>query len=400
MCLDYGLKQGEEEDENFLPAVDAVAISHGHLDHIGNLPYAIKKNENTKVFGTETTKRITDYQLKDILKIAERNLKFNGNGGKKRSFSLDDVLTTMKNWEPLNYGEPVEHNGFKISLYNAGHIPGSSMIEVEHGGKRVVYTGDINYEGNFNGEMPDISRIRKDPDVLIIESTYGDEIRMPIKMREAKLVAEVKDAIKRGRNVLIPAFAIERMQKVAKLLDSVAGEFPEYKFYAVSPSYLAMKDIAYRELRLASVEESAGLPPGYRNKKTVVLTTSGFCTGGISKKAFQDVAGDKDYSVIIPSGFIPKNSPLRQAIDEGTVYAPHRKTKTKKVKAEIKQVSLSAHSDVLGLTSIIDEICPSKTSRIILVHGEPKALNSLKTRLVMDGYSVYIPKKGEEKDLC
>ena len=61
---------------------------------------------------------------------------------------------------------------------------------------------------------------------------------------------------------------------------------------------------------------------------------------------------------------------------------------------------MSAHSDVLGLTSIIDEICPSKTSKIILVHGEPKALNSLKTRLIMDRYSVYVPKKGEEKDIC
>ncbi len=400
LCLDYGLDNDAKDDDGAFPRSDFVVISHGHLDHVGNLPYSLKLSKETRYLGTEMTKRITEYQLNDILKIEERRAKENPQTVRpaNRKFSLDDIISIQNNWAPLEYETPVTAGDFEVKLVNAGHIPGSAITEVNCDGTRIVYTGDINLEGNLQKELPGLDKLDKNPAAFIIESTYGKEARGSKSDEEAKFISYVESALAEGKNVFVPAFAIERIQRVGKLLSQIRRAHPDYEFYMVSPSYLKMKDMAYRDIDLSDLNEAANIPDGYRGKRSVIVSTSGFCTGGLSKKILREVIDDKNYRIIIPSGFIPDNSPLRAAIDTGFAeFSDAKGAKTKKkVRADIRQVMLSAHSDRNGLIKIVETVCPDKTSQIYLVHGEPDSQAVLAQELVGRGYKVTIPKKYDE----
>ncbi len=400
LCLDYGSKQDHEDDDQAFPKSDFVVVSHAHLDHVGNLPYSQRLNPNTRYIGTEMTKRITEYQLNDILKINERKKKEGVPDGTPpgRQFTLDDILAIKSGWLSTDYNSPVRVGDFDVKLVNAGHIPGSAITEVTCGSDRIVYTGDINLEGNLQKELPGLGSLQKNPRALIIESTYGKESREPMDKQEQTFIQYVNEAISKGKNVFVPAFAIERMQRVGNLLSQIRDDHPEYEFYMVSPSYLKIKDMAYRDVDLSNLTESAGLPDGYKGHKSIVVSTSGFCTGGISRKILREVITDKNYTIIVPSGFLPENSPLKSAIDTGYAeFSDKNGAKVKKaVRAEIKQVKLSAHSDKEGLIKIVETVCPDKTTQIYLVHGEPSSQAVLTQELVSRGYQVRTPKKYEE----
>lgn len=398
LCLDYGIKQESEDDSGSFPKTDFVVVSHGHLDHVGNIAYASKLNKETRFIGTETTKKLTSYQLNDILKIEERRKRENPQiKPNARFFTLEDILNVEKNWLSTRYNETVKLGNFDVKLYNAGHIPGSSIIEVVCSGKRIVYTGDINLEGNLNKEFPELKKIAPDPDSLIIESTYGNQVRETMKNEEERFLGYVRETLNAGKNLFVPAFAIERMQRVGYLLNQIRDEFPDYSFYMVSPSFLKIKDIAYRDLDLSNLAETAKLPDGYKGEKSVVVSTSGFCNGGLSKKILREVIDNKHYDIIVPSGFLPNDSPLKEALKTGYIEF-HDKgiTSKKKVRAGIKQVKLSAHSDLNGLIKIVETICPAKTTEISLVHGEPASQTHLKSQLENLGYKVRVPKKYDE----
>ena len=396
LCLDYGALHSRSQNISEFPKVDAVAVSHAHADHISGLPYAMRQNDGTKVFGTETSRKITGHQLEDLVKIDERE---NKASGAKQRFSLEEALAVKNAWTPVNYGEEVAYKDFKIRFLNAGHIPGSAITEVSCDNKTITYTGDINLEGDLNGDVPALAALKKDPEVFIIESTYGNETRDDKHSTEEKFVSVVEEAIKSGKKVFIPAFAIERIQRVAYLLDGIAGRHPDYEFYVASPSYLAIKDIAYRALKLPNLKEVKTLPKDYDGRNTVVITTSGFCNGGISKSVFRRVVGRKDYTIILPSGYVPNDSPIKEALDKGSVTFTDYSTGEsfeKTVKADIKRVKLSAHSDMNGLVKIVEAVCPSKTSRIVLVHGEEAAQTRLGEELKSRGYNVLAPALRDE----
>ena len=393
LCLDYGTKQGKENLDGILPYVDAVVISHSHLDHIGNIAEAVKRNPKVDIFGTERSGRIVRYQLEDMLAISQRD----GNKSQRRSISLDDIVNTMNRWQSKPYRQTFSSKGFDVTLYNAGHIPGSALTEVKKNGKRVVYTGDINLEGNVLGETPDLEHIEKDPDVLIIESTYGDKIRGTSEVRSKELEKCVSEAIESGNNVFIPAFAIERIQAVGTILNRLAEKYSDYSFYMVSPSSIAMRNMIYTDMDFKNLNEVRNVPSGYKEQRSVIVSTSGFCTGGISKKILRDVMGEKNYTIIIPSSFLPQESPLKSAIETGKAEFRYKdNVERRELKADIKQVSLSAHSDQNGLVNIVEAICPSKKTQILLVHGEDEPQKALYSRLKTLGYTVHIPKRDEE----
>ncbi len=395
LCLDYGIKQNAEDEATAFPIVDYVVVSHGHLDHVGNLGYASRLNKETRFVGTATTKRLSKYQLEDILKIEKRKQLENPQlKPNPRSFTKEDIENVNQNWIPIDYNDSLKLGEFEVKLLNAGHIPGSSIIETRCGDKRVVYTGDINLEGNLHREFPDLEKLAKNPDVLIIESTYGDRIRDGINKEEALFLNYVREALDKGKNIFIPAFAIERIQRVGSLLDKLQPEFPEYSFYIVSPSYMKIKDLAYRGVNFPNLKEQVTLPDGYKGSKSVVVSTSGFCNGGFSKKVLKEVIDNKNYTLIIPSGFLPNDSPIKTALETGYVEFSNRGVKSKKVvRADIKQVSLSAHSDMNGLIKIVETVCPDKKTDVYLVHGEPASQSHLKQMLEARGYNVKIPKK-------
>jgi putative mRNA 3-end processing factor len=398
LCLDYGTRHDGKDDDAAFPKVDYVAVSHGHLDHIGNLAYATKLNKCTKFIGTTVTRKLSEYQLNDILKIEERRRRGNEPvQPNPRDFALEDILDVVKNWIPTEYNKPVTLDGFEVKLANAGHIPGSSIIEVKSDKTRIVYTGDINLEGNLNGDFPDLNAIEKNPTALIIESTYGGEERDTISKEEGKFIEYAEDALRKGKNLFVPAFAIERIQRVGYLLNRIRDAFPEYEFYIVSPSYMKVKDIAYGNLDLSKLTESARPPKDYRYRQSVMVSTSGFCTGGWSKKILEDVIDNENYTVILPSGFLPEGSPVKDAAEKGYIEIAYKNIRyKKKVRADIKRVKLSAHSDMKGLRKIVETIAPAKTTEIYLVHGEPVSQQCLKTHLESLGYKVKIPKKYEE----
>ena len=198
-------------------AIDAVIVSHAHLDHCGAIPFYKFK----KIYCTHPTADLMFITWKDTLNLT-------------KAYKEEDIQQAMESIECLNYYEEREiKEGIKFKFYNAGHILGSASIYLEVDGKKILYTGDIN-EGVSRTLLPadtDIDEI----DVLIIESTYGSplDIKPARKTLERQLIEEIAETIENGGKVIIPVFAIGRAQEILLIINNYmrSGVLKEVPIY-------------------------------------------------------------------------------------------------------------------------------------------------------------------------
>ncbi|MFN3553636.1 MAG: MBL fold metallo-hydrolase, partial [Novosphingobium meiothermophilum] len=235
VLLDCGLFQGSRTLESlnhqalaFDPqSVDAVVLSHAHIDHSGLLPRLAAEGYTGPVWCTAETADLLEFMLADAGRIQEteaerRNRRADraGDDAFQPIYTEADGIAIWRASRPVALEEWFEPApGFRVRLWNAGHILGSASIEVEAGGVRLLYSGDIG---------PDNKAFHADPespagfDYVICESTYGDRLRQRATIAERRelLAAEIVEARRRGGNLVIPAFALERTQEL--LLDIAA----------------------------------------------------------------------------------------------------------------------------------------------------------------------------------
>ncbi len=249
--IDCGFFQGHKinEDKNDAPfsytpaSIDALFVTHAHLDHIGRIPKLVKEGFKGKIFSTPPTRDLSQLMLIDSLGVISKEAKRNKK--EKLIYSEKDVDETMKKWEVVDYHNNFEINGLKIIFREAGHILGSAMVEIvvpAANSAKIVFTGDL---GNSpNPILKDAEKII-DANFLIIESTYGDKKHEELDDINLLLERIIEDTIKAKGVLMIPAFSIERTQKLLFEINNLVehGRIPNTPIFLDSPLAIKATDI-------------------------------------------------------------------------------------------------------------------------------------------------------------
>lgn len=243
IMIDCGFFQGVKvcDDKNNQPfpynpaTVDAVFVTHAHLDHVGRIPKLMNEGFKGKIYSTPPTREIAKLMLEDTLNVIAREAKADGH---EPLYHEDAVKKAFEHWEAIPYDqEVVFKDDLRVMFRDAGHILGSAMVEMTHNGKKLIYSGDL---GSSSVLMPD-SALLSNVDYLVMEAVYGDRVHEDLAERSNRLKAVVMETVARGGTLVIPAFSIERTQDLLFELNELVENnmIPEVPVFVDSP--LAIK---------------------------------------------------------------------------------------------------------------------------------------------------------------
>jgi metallo-beta-lactamase family protein len=415
VLVDCGLFQGANKLENYnrlprkgaLSKLDAVVLTHAHLDHTGRLPLLTKAEYAGPIYATPATIDLADLILRDSARLQQgdcerqnRRRKDNGQPLLEPLYSAEDVAAIRQLYKRVRYDTPTEvAPGIVVRMVEAGHIFGSASVEMtveEHGRKRVVvFSGDLGPRG---------APLHKDPmpfkraDLVFMESTYGDRNHRSLEETAIEGRQIVAQAIEARGKILVPAFAIGRTQLLLYLL---AGAFKRktlapFPIYVDSPMAIEATQIYRRHVDLfdeealamqksgelrtqlrtmrlcASAADSRGL--NHTKGPCLIMAGSGMCTGGRIMHHLKYNLPRPDTHVLIV-GFQSRGS-LGRALVDGkklvTIYG-----EKVPVRASVHTMGgLSGHAGQRDLVQWFDSLAPSKP-RVILTHGEENARDAL-----------------------
>jgi metallo-beta-lactamase family protein len=441
--LDCGLYQGRRKDADRknrnLPfpanSIEAVILSHAHIDHSGNLPTLVRGGFAGPIFATPATIDLCNWMLRDTAHIQEKDAEFvNKRLTKRKSlglengiveplYTMDDAERTLPLFHAVGYHEPYSLDSCLIFEYSdAGHMLGSACVLLEEraGGRRVRlgYSGDVG--------RPNLPIIR-DPeppaevDYLILESTYGGRLHKDIRHVVNKLADVVNRTARRGGRIIVPSFAVGRTQQLVLLLHQLANEkrIPSIPIFVDSPlavnvtgvhrnhpecfddearQYLDRGEDPFGFSRLQYIRDAADSKKLNDLKGPfVVISASGMAEQGRILHHLQNNIGDPRNTVLI-TGFQAQDTLGRKLIEkwpEVRIFG-----EPVRVRAEIASLDeLSGHADYRELTEWLRPIARS-VRKVFLVHGEASQSDAfakvLRTQFDLD---VVVPAPGESFDL-
>jgi metallo-beta-lactamase family protein len=418
VLLECGLVQGrrDEERSNSEPfpfdvnSLDAVVLSHAHLDHSGRIPRLVKAGYQGPVYATEPTSDLLAVMLKDAAFLAERDAEWENRRRRRAGrpplqplYDREDVATALAQCQGIAYHARTEvAEGVEVRFLDAGHILGSAIVElfVSEGGetRKLVFSGDL---GNSCAALLRDPEIVAEADVLLLESTYGDRDHRPLAETLQEFRAVLDAARQSGGNVLIPAFAVGRSQEILFRLGELyqSGALPQPVVFLDSPMAIAATEIYQRhlslfnrqdvsELRRAKSETLESFLPVLKyahstedsmainriSEGAIIVAGSGMCTGGRIRHHLKHNLWRREAHVMIV-GFQALGTPGRALID-GARHL-HLAGERIVVKASIHTLGgFSAHAGQSQLLSWADGF-GTRRPRLYLVHGEPDKRGAL-----------------------
>jgi metallo-beta-lactamase family protein len=442
VLLDCGLYQGRRKEaferNRDMPfdaaGIDAVVLSHAHIDHSGNLPSLVRAGFTGCIYSTSATRDLCAYMLIDSAHIQENDVKYVNRRRKKQKkklfeplYTKNDALETLKLFHAVDYDHPFQPvPGVSVRFRDAGHILGSAIVVVdaEENGRssRLVFSGDVGRRGLPILRDPQVA---EGADYIIMESTYGNRLHEADGDAGELLRSTVTEVCGRGGKLLIPAFAVGRTQEIVYRLNhlSEAGELPSIDVFVDSPlavnatevfrlhpecfdaeyveTMLSDKDedpLRFSRLRyLRAAEDSKKLND--REEPAVIISASGMCEGGRILHHLRNHAVESG-SVVLFVSFQAQHT-LGRKILEGqnpvSIYGEEVEIQAGIRKAE----GYSAHADRNGLLRWASRVQEGgDVKRIFLVHGEEEAQSSLAAGLRETGApDVQIPERGQKFEL-
>lgn len=437
LLLDCGLVQGRrrEEESNREPfpfdprELDAVILSHGHIDHSGRLPLLVKRGFSGPIYTQNATKDLCNVMLLDSASLAERDVKYENRKRERKGktaieplYTQRDATNAVNNMEGLRYREKKEIlPGVVIRFQDAGHIMGSSMVEVwlteKNTTRKVVFSGDI---GQYDTPILYDPATIEEADVVIMESTYGNRLHR----NRSHTIDEIGEVISTTRhdkgNLLIPAFSVGRSQELLYYMGKYYDEWGLDRWHVFLDSPMAIKaseiywdyphlyDEEATKLRkevnempkisslhlTRSVEESKAI---HRIKSgAIIIAGSGMCTGGRILHHFKQNISRRECHVMIV-GFQAYGTLGRRLVNGEETVRIHGDTY--RVKSKIHTVGgLSAHADQNDLLRWVQGFKTLPT--VCLVHGEDEVKQEF-SQLLEKKLQLHtrIPQAGEVLDL-
>ncbi len=425
VLIDCGLFQGTSEVDAmnrapfvFDPAdLDAVLVTHGHLDHVGRLPRLVKLGYKGDLHATHGTRDIAKIILRDAASLQvedhARELRRAARAGRASEvhdplFDRADAEKTISRFKTVDFGEPFEVvPGVRVTFEPAGHILGSAYLVVEAEGRRVIFSGDL---GNRQSSLHVTAVPPQGADAIVLETTYADRTHRSLEDTRTEFAEVISQALRTGGNVLIPTFAVERAQQVLYELYRLIGDgrVPDVPVYLDSPMATRVTR-EYKEgideLRpevaevfaaggdpfdppsltfTISTEESMALNDIHAGM--VVLAGSGMMTGGRILHHLKHNLWREGASVVIV-GYQARGT-LGRALIEGAKHVRIFGDQIA-VRASIHTIGgFSAHADQDDLLAFI---AASPDAKLLLVHGEPEVMDVFAAKQRAGGRAVVTP---------
>ncbi|WP_289021572.1 MBL fold metallo-hydrolase [uncultured Salegentibacter sp.] len=407
ILIDCGLFQGIKslrelnwKDFPFNPtSIDIILLTHGHLDHTGYLPRLVKQGYRNPILGTPPTLGITEIILKDSAKIQEEDAERANNETYSKHqpalplYTTPDAEKTINLFESINLNEWYQlSKNIKYRYQPNGHILGSSFIELDIFNKRFVFSGDI---GRKKDLLLDPPNKPEKADYLFLESTYGDRLHPKDKSDEI-LTKAIKETLSNKGSLIIPSFAVERLQGIMYKIYLLAREkkIPKIAIYIDSPMGNKILGLFYsfaewHKLSTNKMKDMLSyfnIITSYRDTwKTIdekhpkiVIAGSGMVTGGRVLTYLRYLI-DKPQTTVLLVGYQAEGTRGRQLENgaaEVKIFGKYCPVKAKILKVE----SLSAHADQEELLDWLSSI-KNNPRKIFLTHGEPTALDSLRVKI-------------------
>ena len=437
VLFDCGLIQGSRKQEQrnyqafpFDPkSIDAVVLSHAHIDHSGRLPLLVKRGYSGPIHAQNATTDLARILLQDSASLNQRDAEYENRRRARKGlaaidplYTVDDANAALRLLKGYRYGEPIEIvSGVTVCFRDAGHIMGSAIVEIflSDGSvqRKIVFSGDL---GQYDAPILNDPTTINDADLVLMESTYGSRSHRDRALTEAEIGEVIADAAAHAGNILIPAFAVGRSQEVLYMLGKHFEEWDlaRWRVFLDSPLAIEASKIYWDHPHLYDDEatklrrridempklENLHLTPSAAESQVInrvrngalIIAGSGMRNGGRILHHLKHNAWRPECHVIIV-GYQAKGSLGRRLVDGNRFVKIHGETI--RIAATVHTVGgLSAHGDQGDLARWYGGI--ENKPPVFLVHGEPSAADAFKEKLQSEFRSeVSLTKPGLTVDL-
>jgi len=436
VLLDCGLFQGRREEEKMntdefpfdVDKIDAVVLSHAHLDHSGRLPKLVAEGYTGPIYMTNPTTELLEVLLKDAASLQRRDVEWENKRLRRQGkpeieplYTLEDVENTLGALAGKAYGHCFEiTEDIRVCFRDAGHILGSSIVEImvkeDEKDKKLVFSGDL---GNSYAALLCDPEPVKDADVLLLESTYGDREHRSMDETLGEFEDIIEEASSNEGNILIPSFAVGRTQEIIFRLGELyqKGKLRHQAVYLDSPMAIAVTETYHRYQNVYNSEDSLAIRQGKAGSLhtflpvlryststaesmainkieagAIIIAGSGMCNGGRIRHHLKHNLWRRNSHVVIV-GFQAMGTPGRALVDGAKTF----RMAGEKIAVKAKIHTLGGFSAHASRSQLLDWLTNfgKPQPKLYLVHGEKETKQAFQAFLSGEGWTAEIPGKNE-----
>ena len=428
LLVDCGLFQGYKQLRlmNWEPlpfdatSIDAVVLTHSHLDHSGALPLLLRQGFQGAILATPSAIDLCALLLPDSGRIQEEDADYANRHHTSKHvpalplYTEDDARRTLRRFEPLGFDERTEVvPGVSVSLRPAGHILGAAWVELAMAGTTVLFSGDIGRPDDL--VMRTAAPIGK-ADHIIVESTYGDRLHEPQAQAEATLGDVIARTAARGGMVVIPAFAVGRAQLLLLLIHRLKQReaIPDLPVFLDSPMAIDATEIYHRhhDEHSLSLEQCLGMYKAARmvwkaeesralaglQYPAIIVSASGMATGGRVLHHLKNLAPDRRNTIVLAGYQAAGTRGARLQAGERSLRIHGEDIA---VRSEVVSLQgMSAHADARQLIEWL-RTAPQSPKSVFVTHGEPGPSDALRQRIERElGWAASVPRLGQSVEIA